>query len=516
MQELTLAYHEWLYNQNKARIEEQKKQHCYYVGNQDKIKRYLKKALEITYDVDDVTEMQLNFVNLTKKVIDQLAVVYRDPATRYFTPIEDTEIETEETEDEEEEEPEEDSEAEELTEYYNSILPDKISVIDKKAHRYAKLSNVSITLILIDKEKQKIRYVVEPIYKYNLEFDENDPTKVVRLSYPKYIKDPNSKEDEYVTIVWTATEHFMFDSYGNKVPIKDNKGMINPYGEIPIACINFENGDSFYGEGQNDLINVNEQVNVLLTKLISNDIIYGTEGTDLAINLDLSKKGKLDEASGLRKVRRGRKHPIVVENAKAEEVQPSLQHVTLNPEIFAIRESIDWYIKYIASLKGLNPSAILSQLKDTSDYQKIMDAVDQMEMRKDDLEFIRLYEYERYEMTKLVWNTHAEELGLEQIDDDGLEFKCDLAEVEVHKTPADIQQEFEFELKHNLTTPIEYLMKKNPDLTEAQAEEIIKQNKKYNSNLLRQTSRLEEILSENQITTEEETTSPTEDELNNG
>src|SRR3990167_2998464 len=156
MVELTLAYHECLYNQNKARVKEQEKQHCYYVGNENKIKKYLNKALEITYATEDIEEMQLNYVNLTKKVIDQMAVVYQDPADRYFSSLKETEDGTNPNEEAEDE----------LTDFYWDILPDKIGMIDKKAHRYAKLSNVSITLVLIDKEAKKIKYIVEPIYKF--------------------------------------------------------------------------------------------------------------------------------------------------------------------------------------------------------------------------------------------------------------------------------------------------------------------------------------------------------------
>ena len=492
MVELTLAYHEWLYNQNKARVKEQEKQHCYYVGNENKIKKYLNKALEITYATEDIEEMQLNYVNLTKKCIDQMAVVYREPADRYFERIEEIELQ-------EGEEEQTDEEAEEFTSYYWSILPEKINVIDKKAHRYAKLSNVSITLILIDKEKKKIKYIVEPAYKFNLEFDDNDPAKIVRMTYPKYYK--NSKgEDEYYTIVWTANEHYKMDALGNRVAIYDNKGMINPYKEIPIAITNFENGDGFWGEGQNDLINVNEQLNVLLTKLVSNDVIYGSEGTDLAINLGLDKKGTVD-TDGVRKVRRGRKHPIVVENVRSDIITPSLQHVSNVVDIQGVRDFIDWYIKYIASLKGLNPSAVLAQLKDTSDYQKIMDAVDQMEMRQDDLEFMRSYEKQRYEITKLVWNTHALELGMDEINDDGFEFKVDFAEIGIHETEVDKQSKRIFELTHNLSTPIDWMMEENPDLTREQAEKLILENRKFNSINNKPISRFESLLKPMEIGT---------------
>ena len=160
-------------------------------------------------------------------------------------------------------------------------------------------------------------------------------------------------------------------------------------------------------------------------------------------------------------------------------------------------------------MKGLNPSAVLAQLKDTSDYQKIMDAVDQMEMRKDDLEACRSYEKGRFEITKKVWNLHAQEFNKKPIPED-LELKVDFAEIEIHKTPADEQAEFEFELKHNLTTPAEFLMKQNPDLTLEEAQKIITDNTKFNQTLQKKTGLFERLLSGEQT---EEITGPKANEI---
>ena len=467
--ELTLAYKEHLYNQNKARRDEQEKQYAYYSGNWDKIKKYLNTALGITYDSLDISEMQLQWINLTKKVIDQMAIVYKQPPVRYLVK-------------------QNGDEDEKATEYYNSILPPDIVRVDRDNHRLAKLSNCSLTYVSVDKKTKRLKYLVNPIYNYTLET--NDEGEIWRITYPKYFKNQQD-DDEFYTVVWTDKEHYLFDSYGNKVAIKDNTQKKNPYGEIPFPVLILSQGENIYGEGQNDLINVNEQINLLLTKVINSDIILGTEGTTLGINLYLNKKGK--EADGRKEIRTGRKHPIVVNDVRDEYKLPSLQHITTDPHILDIREFIDWYIKMIASMKGLNSSTILSQVKDTSDYQKIMDAVDQMEIRKDDLESCRIFEQERFRITKAVWNKHAEELGVKQIPD-GLELKVDFADIEVHKTPQDEREEYEFNLKHNLTNPVEYLMSKNPDLDIKDAEEIIKENKEINQSLVQQKSRFEDLL----------------------
>lgn len=468
--ELTLAYKEHLFLENELRVSEQEKQYAYYVGIKDKVESYLCEALEITYDPEDVSEMQLQYINLTKKMIDQMSVVYANPAARYLVDKKGNENKA-------------------ATELYNSLLPENINQVDKLNHRLAKLSNCSLTFVTVDKKKQLVKYVINPIYKYQIEVDEDEQIK--RVLYQKYYKKEDDYKDELFVVVWTDTEHYLMDQFGQKRQVKDNGKNKNPYGVLPYSVLKMADGESFYGEGQNDLINVNEQINLLLTKLVNSDIILGTEGTTLGINLHLNKKGI--EENGQRKIRTGRKHPLNIDDVREDMLAPSLEHITTDPHIEEIQGFIDWYIKYIASMKGLNPSAVLAQLKDTSDYQKIMDAVDQMEMRKDDLEVCRTYEKDRFEITRKVWNAHAQEFGKKEIPED-LTLKVDFAEIEIHKTPADEQAEFEFELKYNLTTPAEFLMKRNPDLDLKEAQQIIDDNLKFNQKLQKKTGIFEQML----------------------
>ena len=478
---LDLTYKAHLYTQNKERIADQEKQYAYYSGDSDKMKEYLKKVLEITYRDNDIEKTQINYINLTKKMIDQMAVVYRDPASRYFEslkPTKDTEGNENRTA------------QDKLTLEFNSRLPNNLSSIDNEAHRQAKLSNCSLTFVTIDKKKKLIKYVVNPVYKYTVEID--DEGNLSRLMYDRYLKDKKGR-DELFTVVWENKKHYLLDSFGNESAPKENPDMVNPYGVIPVVQLKMHISDDYFGEGQNDLININEQINLLLTKIITNDILFATEGTTLAINCEFNKKSTIDGTLVSKEVQTGKKHPISVDNVRTDMVTPSIQHITTSPYINEIKDYIDWYIKFIASMKGLNPSAILAQLKDTSDYQKIMDAVDQMEMRKDDLEPCRIYEKDRFDLTKLVWNTHAEEIGEKKITDDGFVFKIDFAEIGIHKTIQDEQAEFEFNLKYNLTTPAEFLMNKNPDLTIEQAEKIIEKNKKDNDALKKQMTRLEQL-----------------------
>lgn len=468
--ELKLIQHKDVADKNEIRKNEQEWQYRYYSGDFFNIKLLLVKALERSYMSVDVEEMQLQIINITEKIINQMCVVYSDPAQRKIM------IEGKENE--------------ELTKYYNSILPMDINTSDKQTHRLAKLHNT--VLLHITFEKGRFKYTTLPSYIYDIK---QENKTLIEVSYEKMF------DDELYKVYWTDKEHYRRDTNDNKSNIpKGNERPVgngkNPFEVMPFPVLRLKNCVDFWGEGQNDLANVNEQVNLLLTKLINSDVIMGTEGTVLGINLDLHKKG--EEEEGEKKVRTGRRHPITVNNVKTDDVMPTLQHITSDPHIEDTMGAIDWYIRLIANFKGLNPNVVLSMVKDTSDYQKIMDAVEQMEIRKDDIEPCRIFEHDRFEITKTMNNALVGiEDGVKKIPEEAT-LMVDFADIEIQKTPKDLREERDWKLKHNLTTLIEILREENPDLNDEQATEILEENKTANSELGGTTSRLE-LLARNNL-----------------
>lgn len=461
---LELIQHKDKMDKENIRKDEQEWQYRYYSGDFYNTKKLLVSTLETTYDSADVVEMQLQVVNITEKIINQMCVVYSDPAQRQILINGDVN--------------------DELTKYYNSILPLDMNTSDKDAHRLAKLHNTVLTHVTF--ENGKFKYTTLPSYLYGVD---QDAKKLLEVSYEKMYG------DDWYKVYWTDTRHYRRDSYGNEGAVPDGDGT-NPFGVIPFPVFRLKNCVDFWGEGQNDLANVNEQTNVLLTKLINSDVIMGTEGTLLAINLDLGKQG--EEEDGEKKVRTGRRHPVSVNNVKSDDQQPSLQHVTGDPHIVETERAIDWYIRLIANFKGLNPNVILGQVKDTSDYQKIMDAVEQMEIRKGDIESCRVYEEDRFQITKTMNNVLAPtEEGLQEIPEEA-KLLVDFAEIEIHKTSQEIRDDRDWALEKNLTTLVEIMIEDNPDLTIAEAERRIENNKKSNSTLTGKTSRFELLTNPNE------------------
>ena len=446
----------------------QEKSYDYYAGDSTQIEYYLELIInrllgnEITKD----KEWIYDWLNITQKFINRQAVIYKDPAIRYF---------------------EDDNEAGDLANYYNSIIPADVNSKNKKAHRFAKLFNTSLTQVAFNKDTGKIDYIIEPSYKIKVKTDEFDYNKISEFSYEKELKNIKG-ETEVFDIVWTDTQHYKRDIHNNESSIGNNEAMKNPYKVIPVSILRLTEGEDFWGVGAEDVVNMNEMVNFLLTFLANDAIILGSSGTLLAVNLDLLHKGEVSKDSGLKKVRAGRRHPIVVENASTDKAAPRLEYVSTNPLITEIQQSIDYRIKQVAVLKGLNPNTIISEVKDTSDYQKMMDSLEQIEIRRDDIEPCRTYEEELFKITRIVNNTAYQDkelrakFKLQEIPEDAV-FKVDFAEIEVELTNTELWADRKEKLALNLISVLDIMMEEDPDLTEEEARARLEENRNINTTI---------------------------------
>lgn len=466
---------------NGKRIKEQKKLFDYYLNDYHAINQHLDKALEVTFHADDLEDLQRNYINITTKTVDQLSIVYRNPAKRVI--IKDGEK----------------TSTQEVTEYYNNLLF-AVNTSDNTALRYAKLANVSLTYVYFD--KGKIKYKVLPTWLFDVVVSDSDPYKIEQLSYKTYF------DDEEYRVVWTDTEYYKVKSLkfrdivfqGDKEPVNDSPyGITNPYGVIPYAVLRLKEQGDFYGNGMSDLVNGNEQINVILTELMNEHILMGGAGTVLATNCGLATR-KTDGSTSIKHVKVGRKHPIVRDEVRAEDVPPSIEYISTNPLLTELKETVDWYIKMFALTKGLNPNSFLAEVQDTSGFSKVMDAFEQIELRKDDIEPCRLFEDERFNITRIVNNFHAStrdktDYKLKAINSEYY-LKVDFSEVETFLTPEQQQTKDENDLKLNLITVYDLMRRSNPDLTDEEIDTQLKKNKEINDKFLNTNNAAEAVVSE--------------------
>ena len=480
---LTQNYQKEQRDQDEIRQDIQEWQYDFYSGDyyghiywlEEDIKRILGNEI-----IDD-NEWFYDFINLTKKFIDRMAIVYKQAPLRTIA----SEI---------------DSNEKPITDYLDFILPNDINSKDKRTHRYSKLFNTVLPQVYFNKRTGKIDFQIEPSHKLIVKSEEDDYEYPIEVKYRKYFG------DELYTVVWTPEEHYKADAQGIKSEIGDNNIMINPIkdkfgnGVLPFPVMRMEHGENFWGVGQCDIVNLNETVNFLKTFCMNDSIIMGSGGTLLGINLgDLKNMGEYSDLSGQMKIRTGRRHLLKVDNVKTDETQPSLQYIGTNPLIAEIQNYIDYEIKQLAVVKGLNPNTIISEIKDTSDAQKQMDAAEMIEVRQDDLDACRDFELQRFEIIKAVNNTAYKDRelrtkwGLKEIPWDA-ELKIDFADIKIEPSQDQLWNDRTEREKRNMATPIDWMMEENPELTQQEAENILQKNRELNSQNNRQPSRMESLI----------------------
>ena len=451
MIELDLAYKKQIYDENEHRIELQEKLYHYYNGDETEILKYLDTALGKSFKARDIAEFQKDYLNITKKLIQEISVVYIEPPERWIV---DKSGNTNE----------------DLTKYLDSVLTGRLNSKDKKIHRYGKLFNTALMEVFFNKVTKKIDFRIDSPHLFTVIPHEDDYQRIGTLLYDKYIG------KELFTIVWTDTEHYKLDQNGNKLAIGDNIEMINPYGIIPFAIYRTEEMQDFWGIGKHDIVNTNEIIDVFLTDL-ANGMIMSTWGTPLYVNCDLSKKADTKDATEQREVSIGPKHPIVIDNVQTDMVPPRIEYISHNDNTTVLIQYIDWRIKLLAANYGLDPNVFLQEAKATSGFSKVMDRINQIEIRNDDIEPAREFEEERFEIIKRVNNYWVDEIEDGKKIDEKLKLKVDFAEINIPKTEDEIWKSREEQEKRYMATPVDWLKEDNPDLTDEEAKQILQDNK---------------------------------------
>lgn len=440
------------------RIEQQEKLYAYYVGDEEAIYDYLEKALQINFSSVTINNMYKYYLNITEKVINQLSILYNKSAKREVLINGKVDIE--------------------LSKLYNSLLPDNINSIDKLALSLARLLNVSLTTVGFDKDDKKIVYRVDPSHVFMVKSKKENINKINQISYG-YYEEKRDGKNELITVVWTKDLHYEIDSNGNRRSVGDNVDMINPYNIIPVAVFRIKESADFWGFGCNDLVSYNEVINMMLIDLYDSGFVGSAYGTPLFTNCEIMKK-KIDGSDTIGTIPMGAKNPVIVENVNTNMVKPTIEYATPKVDLTSIREAIDWQIKTIGVMKGLNPNSLLTEVKSTSGYSKIMDSIEEIHIREGVIEQALTYEKDRFRVTKAVINTYANELGYSMIPDNA-EIKVTFNKVYVPKGDQEKWLDRESNYKYNTQSPADWLIEEGLANNSMEAEDILKTNKELNN-----------------------------------
>jgi len=369
--------------------------------------------------------------NITKKIIDKISLLYKDQ------PDYDNKLYTE----------------------WNNDNPD-MYLAKKTAERYKNLLHHVILRPVF------FNGVIYPYVEtdYLAHFTDVNPLIPYGYSIPikQNVSDPNAvDEDTYV--FWSDQYYFFYDSNGKTYPDEDFPDMNNPYGINP--CVEYIKSfpvDQYGGSGAISLVSANEAINVAMADLNlmihhqAFDQPYGTGmSQDDAVKLKLSTKLWFAPEGS------------------------NFGLLGFNPKIMETIEAIKFQMSFISNIYNVNINWNIEGDTASGVALKIRN-IDLLEAREDDKYFAIAAEKKLYKVIRAMNEYHKLKPALK---DEAL-----IVNFYDMGFPLSVDEQIkkdEHELKYNLTSQVELIQRKDPDLDDEQAKQRIQENKTINGNLTR-------------------------------
>ena len=483
--------------ENVRRKMEALKRHELY---RDRIKKWVMESLSkerLNPETLQLMENRASSISLLKKVINKIARLYVGGINRDFPDSEQT------------------------TERYDQIVEFlKLDEKMKKAERYRELFKNCMVGVLPEKssieseegsEKFKLKCRVLAPWQYDVIEDQIDrevPRVVILSEFTErnhgvgnHLADPSertpggltqpnyhqgNRKDEAIAdspedsmmdddrrfIWWNKTYHFTTDSKGGIIPELSPEDGVNPIDMMPWCNLTTDQDGEFWAQGGEDLVEGTILMNVLITDMNSIANVQGwgqpvVKGTNLA---------------GA-KIEGGPNRAIMLEYDKEEDGEPDFDIVSANPPLGEHRLNIEQYVALLLTTNNLSPSNVATNLSARDFPSGIAMLIEHSESTgstADAEESLMHCERMLVIIVKRWLDLHFQTKSLtEAFNAVGPLENTDIAVKFEQLRPPVTEKEMLENLKARkelgINTMVELILKDNPDLTEEQAEQKLKE-----------------------------------------
>ena len=425
----------------------------YYSGDQLPL---LSQVLNKQFSHPERLKLQLQFSNITKRIIDDVSTIYKKEPGRHLIDADDRAVDDKNADN-----------------YDKMLAESSIDIVLKLANRYTNLLNTVGVMAVWRNERVELDILTPDIL--NVVQDPKDPTRASAVIIEQSFADTvalDAPQNPYgankLYIVWTSTDHMVFDSQGKPLPALANEQGVNPYGVIPIAWFRDAHPCGwFWNEGTQDLMNAQDSINVKLTELnqlikmqsFSIPVIIG-EAPEGAVSVDPSNFITIPLAQ------------------KIDQGQPDFKFVSPDPKIQDLLEVIRDEVARIADAWSLNPAAFKLQGSAQSGLSLKLQNVRLLERRENDIALYRQYEKNLFRVMRSVWNAHV--TPAMAISED-LDISVNFSEMDFPEDPAAEDARWITHVSNNIKSKAEWLMSVDPDIkTKDEAEKRLAENSKIN------------------------------------
>jgi hypothetical protein len=470
------------------RVKRSQKLYFWYHNYQDEILKYISQAMLKGWREKTISETRIRVLNVVARVIDKLALVYKERPERVLDGGKQFEVKVAEmpakTPDATPPSPssvppvppspklEQKEIQSEDDKVFQELL--KNSTIEKKQSEWEKLSKLFNTVLVqpIWREDDgkdaggSIDFLIHTPAWCCVETKDEDYTQPNSFWYPIWKSTGEGKAQEQVLIYWDETEHYIIDANGNRINGKDNSEGKNPYSLLPVAVLRRKLSIDFWGEGMWDLVDGNEEICIQISNLFK-VAAFQLHGQPFGVNLGLDGEPAL-----------GADKPILVSGVEQGMVQPTFEFVTASPLLKPVMDLVDWALKNIQIAKGIGANQVEVLQSVASGASKMVDNADVQEERSDVIPILQEFEKDLYRRTIAVYNYHASGTKIK----DTAEFSVKFPEPKITETQDEKNKKREAGLKNGTMSRVDIIMEDN-NLSREEAKlklrQIIAENKEF-------------------------------------
>jgi predicted double-glycine peptidase len=461
-------------SQRQGKINEAVELYEWAMNDCKNIVRQLKERLRTSKLIEEDTFNRFPawpYINGIPKMLNIMCTLYNKPPARYV--IVDGAI---------------DENATKLLNQYYEVS--NINEACSEALRFGWLYRVARVMPFIRDDKLEFDLLLP--FQMEISTYENNPYKIKELGILNERWNVQENSIERFIIVWNENEHYLLDTNLNKVPIRDGNqddaivsNFKNPYGIIPIGTLWLGAMDA-WGDPQNKLLESFTGVSVLnVWKFYSS--FYHMGGIPILTNTDINNMLK---GSGNDQYKQGSPYPSSL-NSKDKKLRiapdtvlelhsdmgqpPSFNFATPQSNLEIVQKIIDWDVNKILTDYNVPKNAFNTDVTPESGYSKMVSENEAIQAREKHIQPCLAFERELFEVVKVLLEYHY---GVKFPE--GSTLKIDYREHKYPKSAAERAQEMDVEIKNNVKTALDYIIEDNPELTEAEAEDIYQYNIEMN------------------------------------
>ena len=290
-----------------------------------------------------------------------------------------------------------------------------------------------------------------------------------------YVWDRENKEHYYIK----QAPKFGKDKIGitnkEKFPIEGNKDLTAP-DYFPFVTYRYRDTGEFWSEGFDELVDIARLVNLLYT-VTGDDAI---QETIRLLILNFEPKGTEGENG---QIKTGLKHPLFTEGGiPGQDMTPSAQVVEANLYVDSIIKLVEDITDRVANINGISnviKKEVESELSGIAIRLKMQPTLDR---HKKDQNVMKYLDKDLIKTIVAVNNYHRSDKKVDENVLKDMQINYQTPEIIIDEAEELDTEQAKWEA--GLSSPIEYVMRKNPNLTVEEAKKYIQENLSLKKELL--------------------------------